>query len=182
MATKDPPSASHEPGKHWTASKQKSASKPNGPGREDAWPAIWRTQPLLPAARASRHRAWTSAGRLLPRAGLWPSRPSEVSYGCAEPNTWRYGQYAVWTTDVCLWATGAGWLRPAEPGLLWSARPRPSPWPTAASISWPTPGQFWDSLPPAGSPFTASWPTRAARTPLPTNPRSPRPLSRSASL
>lgn len=183
MATKDPPSASHEPGKHWTTSQQKSASKPNGPGWEDAWPAIWRTQPLLPAAARTSHRARTPAGRLLPRARLRTSWPSEVSHGDAEPDSWRYGRHTVWTADVSLWATGAGWLQPAEPGLLWSARPPTSPWPAAAApICWSTPGQLWTSLFPAGPPFTVFWPTWAARTPLPTIPRSPWSFSRSASL
>lgn len=182
MATKDPPSASHEPGKHWTTSKQKSASKPNGPGREDARAAIRRSQPLLTAAARASNGARTPAGRLLPRAGLWTSGPSEVSDGDAGANTWLYGLHAVRTADVSLRTTGARWLRPAEPDLLRSARPAASPWPAATAVSWPTPGQLWDALPPAGPPLTAFRPTRAVRTPLPTIPRSPWPHSRSTSI
>lgn len=73
------------------------AAKPNGPGREDAWSAIWWNQPLLAAATRASHRAWTPAGRLLPRPGLRTSWASEVSDGDAEPNTRHYKRHAIWT-------------------------------------------------------------------------------------
>lgn len=182
MATKDPPSASHEPGKHWTTSKQKSASRPNGPGREDAQPTIWRTQPLLAAAARTSHRAWTPAGRLLPRARLWPSGPSEVPYWDAEPTTRNHEWHAIRTTDVSIWTTGPRRLWTAKSGLLWSTWPCASPWTAATSILWPTPGNLWTFIPPTGPSFTDSRPTRAARTPIPTISRCPRPSSESASV
>lgn len=182
MATKEPPSASHEPGKHWTTSKQKSASQPHGPGREDAQPAVWRRQPLLPAAARASPGARTPAGRLVPGAGLRTSRPSEVPYGDAGPHPRQYGRHAVWTADVSLWTAGTWWLRPAEPGLLRSARPAASPRPAAAPVHGPTPGWLRAPLPPAGPPLAAPWPARSARDPLFTIPRPPRSSSGSASL
>lgn len=73
------------------------ASKPNGPGWEDARAAVRRPQPLLPAAARASSRARAPAGRLLPWPRLRSAWASEISDGDAEPNSW-YGQHAVWAT------------------------------------------------------------------------------------
>lgn len=72
------------------------AAEPDGPGGEDARPAV-RLLPAAAAAAGAPHRPGAPAGRRLPRPRLRTSGPSEVSNGDAGSDARRNGRHAVRT-------------------------------------------------------------------------------------